>query len=105
MLLQFPLVNLQTGETEIPGYLDADNVISWNVWNVPSDLPSGIHRTMRGKAIVCINLKGGLAHWTDDSFDSVSARILEARGQKDSAEVHVAVHAAAKINKSRLAIS
>jgi hypothetical protein len=107
MDLQFPLVNLQSGKIQIPGYVDATEIISWNVWTVPDDAigPAGIHRTLRGKEIVCMNMKGGMVHWTDDSFDSVSARLLEARGQKDRAEIHAAAHAAAKINKSPLAVS
>jgi hypothetical protein len=107
MLLHFQLINMQTGETDIPGYIEADAILSWNVWKLGDDLSQGMHRTMRGKTIVVINVNNGigLAHMTTDSFDSVSARILEARGQKDRAEIHAAAHASAKINKSSLAVS
>jgi len=107
MLLQFPLVNLQTGKTQIPGYVDVTEIASWNLWTVPDDAiggPQGLHRSLRGKEIVVLSTKSGLTHWTDDSFDSVSARILDARGQKDRAEIHAAAHAAAKTNKSPLAV-
>ncbi len=96
MLLQFSLVNIATGETGIPGYVDVNEIASWNRWKVPDDTPGGpggLHRTLRGKLITTLNMKTGATHWSDETFDAVSARILEARGQKDQAEIHRAARA------------
>jgi hypothetical protein len=110
MLLYFEAVNTLTGETAIPGYIDVDELASWTRWKVPDDAgggPGGVHRSLRGKLLISLNTKGGMTHWTDESFDSVSARILEVRGQKDRAEIHAAAHAAEQMNskKSSLAVS
>jgi hypothetical protein len=113
MLLHFLLVNTLSGETEIPGYIDVAELASWTRWKVPDDAPMGgpsPHRTLRGKFLISLNTKGGMTHWTDESFDSVSARILEARGQKDRAEIHAAANAAEKARelqtkKSPMAVS
>jgi hypothetical protein len=115
MFLHFACVNIQTGEFEIPSYVDVTEIVSWNRWKVPDDQAGGIHRGLRGKLIIVLNMKSGIAHWTDESFDSVSARILEARGQdaataarlmKDRAELHAAAYAAEQMSakKSSLAV-
>ena len=96
MFVHFSLVNIQSGETGIPGYVDVNEIASWNRWKVPDDLAGGLHRSLRGKLIIVLNMKVGITHWCEESFDAVSARILEARGQKDRAEIHAAASAAEK---------
>jgi len=105
-LIRFALVSLTSGETDLGGYVDSADVVSWNVWNISDELPpgGGIHRKMRGKSLVALNLRGGIAHWTTESFDEVSARILEARGQAAEAKTHKDLAEGAKLQHSRLAI-
>lgn len=101
-LIRFFLVNLQSGEKQVEAYIDASRVVSWNRWKVPDDLTPGgaVHRSFRGKMLVTLNMEQGMTHWTDEDFDSVSARLLAARGQTAEADEH-----AAKFNeKSRLLV-
>jgi hypothetical protein len=99
MDLQFPFVNVATGETGVPAYVDAEQIMVWYQWIIPDDLGQGVSRKLRGKTLVVLVTKSGSQHWTDDSFDSVSARILEAKGQKDRAQLHAAAHAAELLKK------
>lgn len=105
-LVQFALVSLTSGETELGAYIDSDEVVSFNVWNIGEELPPGgqIHRKMRGKSLVSLNLRGGIAHWTDESFDEVAAKLLEARGQTADAKHHKELADGAKVEKSRFAV-
>jgi len=104
-LIRFALVSLTSGETDLGGYVDASDVVSWNVWNIPDDVNAGpnIHRRMRGKSLVALNLRGGICHWTTESFDEVSAKLLEARGQAADAKAHKELADGAKLEKSRFA--
>jgi hypothetical protein len=105
-LVKFALVSLTSGEIDLGGYVDSSEVVSFNVWNIGDELPpgGGIHRKMRGKSLVSLNLRGGIAHWTDETFDDVAAKLLEARGQSAEAKTHKDLADGAKIQKSRLAI-
>lgn len=105
-LIRFALVSLTSGETDLGAYVDAAEVVSINVWNIGDELPPGgqIHRKMRGKSLVSLNLRGGIAHWTDESFDEVAAKLLEARGQTTEAKTHKDLADGAKLQRSRLAI-
>lgn len=106
MLIRFALVSITSGETDLGGYVDSAQVVSWNVWNIADDLSmgAGIHRKMRGKSLVALNLRGGIAHWTTENFDEVSAKLLEARGQTREAKTHKDLADGAKLQHSHLAI-
>jgi hypothetical protein len=102
MFLRFLLANIQSGEVDVSSYIDTNEIASWNTWNVGDQPGPGIHRLMRGKKIVVINMKGGLAHWCIESFDSVAARILEARGNETDAQEARRRHLeAAEIHKNK----
>jgi hypothetical protein len=103
-LLRFALVSLTSGETDIPGYVDAGEIFAWHVWNIGDDVAPNMHRKLRGKTVVVLQMKAGAAQWTLESFDEVSAKILEARGQSADAKAHKELADGAKLQHSRLAI-
>lgn len=105
-LIRFSLVSLTSGETNVSGYIDANEVFAWHEWNIGDDLPPGgnIHRTLRGKTLVVLNTKAGAVQWTVESFDQVSAKILEARGQTIDAKHHKELADGAKLERSRFAV-
>jgi hypothetical protein len=49
-------------------------------------------------------MKAGAAQWTAESFDEVSAKILEARGQTADAKHHKELADGEKLEKSRFAV-
>lgn len=103
-LLKFALVSLTSGEMDLPGYMDANEIFAWHVWNIGDDVAPNMHRKMRGKTLVVLNTKPGAVQWTTESFDEVSAKILEARGQAKEAEAHKELADGAKLEKSRFAV-
>jgi hypothetical protein len=103
-LVRFALVSLTSGETNLPGYVDPNEVFAWCVWNVGDDLPPNMSRKLRGKSLVTLQFKAGATQWTLESFDEVSAKLLEARGQTIDAKAHKELAEGAKLNKSALAV-
>jgi|HubBroStandDraft_6_1064221.scaffolds.fasta_scaffold41034_5 hypothetical protein len=102
-LVRFALVSLTSGETDVPGYIDAGEVFAWHVWKIDESTP-GMHRSLRGKTVIAIQMKAGAAQWTLESFDEVSAKLLEARGQFPDAKTHKELADGAKVEKSRFAV-
>jgi hypothetical protein len=104
-MVRFTLTSLTTAE-EIPGYMDANEIFAWHVWNIGDDIPPGgnIHRKLRGKTLVVLNTKPGAIQWTQESFDEVSAKILEARGQAGDAKTHKELAEGARVEKSRFTV-
>ena len=101
--MRFALISLTTAET-IPGYIDANDIFAWHVWNVSDELAPNMHRKLRGKTLVVLNTKPGAVQWTEESFDEVSAKILEARGQTADAKTHKELAEGARVEKSRFAV-
>jgi hypothetical protein len=91
MFLKFTLVNPQTGKSDAVGYVNSNEVSTWNEFSCADDGP----RQIRGRRFVVITQKNAIAWWVEESFDSVSQRILEAHGEKDKAAEHAAAIAAA----------
>jgi hypothetical protein len=104
MIVRFALVSLTSGETDVPGYIDADEIFSWTVWNVGDDMPPSMHRKLRGKSLVTLLAKAGTTQWTMENFDEVSAKILEARGQTVDAKAHKELADGAKLRTSPFAV-
>lgn len=100
---QFFVVNTSSGEQHIPQYVDCKEVVSWGPWVVPDPLPQGMHRSLKGRTLIVLNMKTGHMHWCEESFDAVSARLLAARGQHEEVKAHEAA-AALNAPKSPLAV-
>jgi hypothetical protein len=103
-LVRFALASLTTGDTDIPGYIDTAEVFAWHEWNIGDDVQPGMHRKLRGKTLVVFQMKAGAAQWTAESFDEVSAKILEARGQTVDAKAHKELADGAKLRTSPFAV-
>ena len=93
---KFLVVNVQDGRFDVPCYIDCEQISEWHEWKTGMDLPQGVHRNLRDKTLIVINMKTGGMHWCQESFDAVSARILEARQQGTLAEIHRAAQAASE---------
>ncbi len=88
MFVEFLVVNTSSGEEHIPQYVDTAEIVSWGPWTVPDSLPQGMHRTLRGRTLVILNMKSGHMHWCEESYHAVSAYILIARDQNVAAKAH-----------------
>jgi hypothetical protein len=102
-IVRFNLVSLTSGETSVSGYVDANEVFAWHEWKIEDGQPN-IHRKLRGQTVVVLQMKAGAAQWTAESFDEVSAKILEARGQTADAKHHKELADGEKLEKSRFAV-
>lgn len=93
--LKFQLINPQTGKPEDEAYVDAEQISTWQSMKTKYDKPCTL-----------INFKSGMgfAYQVNASFDEVSAKILEARGQSADAKVHKELADGAKLEKSRFAV-
>jgi hypothetical protein len=104
--IKYSLINTITGQKGIQGYVDANEIASFNEYHVPDEGIQGWHRYTRGITLCYVTLKSGVMNYSDDNFDVLAARILEARGQKDLAESHRAAAELVKANrKSPLSVS
>lgn len=103
--VRFAFVSLTSGEADLSGYVDPGEVFAWSVWNVGDDLPPNMSRKLRGKSLITIQFKAGATQWTLESFDEVSAKLLEARGQTEDAKAHKELAAEARtLDRSRFAV-
>jgi hypothetical protein len=93
--LLFQLINPQTGKPEDEAYVDADQVSTWQSMKTKYDKPCTL-----------INFKSGMgfAYQVNATFNEVSARILEARGQSADAKHHKELADGAKVETSRFAV-
>jgi hypothetical protein len=106
MFIKYSLFNTITGQGGISGYIDANEIASWNEFVVPLDGIQGWHRTTREKKLAYVTLKSGVMNYSDENFHLLSARILEARGQNELAAEHKGMAEIEKANrKSSLSIS
>src|SRR5260370_41368226 len=88
MFIKYSLFNTITGQGGIHGYIDANEIASWNEFTVPLEGIQGWHRTTREKKLCYVTLKSGVMNYSDENFHLISARILEARGQAELANEH-----------------
>lgn len=86
-MVSLDFLNLQTGDDKVPGYLDAEQVLSWTAWKI-EELQPGMHRSLRGKTLVTITTKAGSMNWTAESFHRVSAKLLRPLGHAELAAAH-----------------
>lgn len=108
MLLRFQLVSVQSGDMDLPAYIDASEITSWSVWRVGDDVPPGMHRKLRGKVLTTLQQKNGAINWTEESFHSVSTRILTMRAlilEAKTAEISKALHECSETERAEAAAS
>ena len=103
-MIPIKFVSLQTAENDLPAYIDAAEIICISVWRIGDEVGPNMHRKMRGKTLVTLMTKAGTMNWTEEGFDEVSAKILEARGQTADAKTHKELADGAKLEKSRFAV-
>lgn len=93
--LKFHLIDPQTGKPGDEAYVDSELIGSWQSMKTKHDKPCTL-----------INIKSGMgfAYQVNETFDEVSAKLLEARGQTADARIHKELADGAKLEKSRFAV-
>jgi len=93
--IQFELINPSDGKTDGIGYFSLATLISWTRMVAPDNGP----RFARGKTVTCLTLATGMSWWTEESYESVSQRILTLNQQayETAEEFSVRIKQTAKV--------